>query len=507
MTIDINKENLKAGVIGAGTMGRGIAQVLAQSGIEVRLFDAKRDATESARKSIANVLARQVEKGRLDQESLDAIMARLKPVDDLADMRGVDIVIEAIVENLDIKIDLFRQLEEIVGDEAILATNTSSLSVTEISAGCKHPERVGGWHAFNPVPLMKLIEVIEGGLTATWVTDALKALARRTGHTPVLSQDMPGFIVNHAGRGLGTEGLRLIFEGIAPTYEVDRILKDVAGFRMGPFELADLVGVDVNLTVAESIYNQFAQEPRFRVTPYLTQRVAAGLLGRKVGRGYYRYSDSKPIPPPEMPVPPSRKLPVWVSNAEPTLGERVRTALLAEGVEVEAGRAPSEHAIIIVTPLDTDTSEACKAQGLDPRRTVAVEALFPLDKRRTLMCSPATDPVYRDAAHAVLAGSGIPVSVIRDSVGFVATRVVALIIAIGCDIAQQRIASPEDIDLAVRLGLGYPNGPLALGDSLGATNIVRVLEGLYRSYGDPRYRPSVWLSRRASLGISLLTDD
>jgi 3-hydroxybutyryl-CoA dehydrogenase len=507
MSLDIKKQDLKVGVIGTGTMGRGIAQVTAQAGIEVRMFDSKPGAVDAARKSISDALTKLVAKGSFTQERHDATMNNLKPAEGLDAMRDCDVVVEAIIEKLDAKIALFRELEGIVRDDAILATNTSSLSVTAIAAGCKHPGRVGGWHAFNPVPLMKLIEVVEGALTEPRVTQALLELARRVGHTAVLAKDMPGFIVNHAGRGIGSEGFRLLSEGVAPIHQIDRILREVAGFRMGPFELGDLIGVDVGLSVAESIYNQFYQEPRFRITPFMAQRVAAGLLGRKVKRGYYDYAEGSAAPIADDPVPAAAKMPVWVSDADPELAERVRTVLGNEGAQVEGGSRPSADALIVVTPVSKDTTSTCVEQGLDARRTVAVEALFPMNKRRTVMCSPATLPEYRDAAHALFAAGGVPVSMIRDSPGFVASRIVAHIISISCEIAQQRIASPKDIDLAVNLGLNYPSGPLAMGDALGAKRILAILDELHGFYGDPRYRPSAWLRRRAMLGLSLLHDD
>jgi len=196
-----------------------------------------------------------------------------------------------------------------------------------------------------------------------------------------------------------------------------------------------------------------------------------------------------------------------VSPADTDLAEKVRGAFIKGGAAVEGGAAPSSAAVIVVAPLGKDTTTCAVEQGLDATRTVAVDALFPLEKRITLMRSPATDRAALDAAHAMLAAGGVPVSVIRDSPGFVAQRVVAQIVSIGCDIAQQRIASPGDIDSAVRLGLGYPKGPLGMGDALGPKRILTILENLYATYGDPRYRPSIWLRRRALLGLSLLVED
>ncbi|MSQ19695.1 MAG: 3-hydroxyacyl-CoA dehydrogenase [Betaproteobacteria bacterium] len=507
MPIDATKSNLIVGVVGTGTMGRGIAQIAAQTGIETRMFDANAGAVDAARASIADVLAKQVEKGRLTKQALDDTMARLKGVASLSDLAPCDIVIEAIIERLDAKRDLFKALEAIVRADAIIASNTSSLSVTAMAAACAKPGRVAGYHFFNPVPLMKLVEVVDGTMTEPATCDALSKLATRMGHTPVRAKDMPGFIVNHAGRAFVPEALRIISEGIAEFHDVDKIMKDVAGFRMGPFELCDLVGFDVSHAVMESIYHQFYEEARFRITPLATQRVAAGLFGRKTKRGFYDYSSGVANVYADAPMPRANKLPVWVSKAEPAFAEKVRSAFVDTRVEFEGGAKPSAYALIVVTPLGQDTTTAVLEQGLDPRRTVAIDGLFPLVKRRTLMTSPATAPEYRDAAHAMLAAESVAVSVIKDSPGFVAPRIVAQIISIACDIAQQRIASPQDIDLAVRLGLNYPDGPLAMGDTLGPKRVLNILENLYAFYGDPRYRPSAWLKRRAMLGLSLLTED
>ena len=507
MTLDANKPDLKVGVIGTGTMGVGIAQIAAQAGIDTLLFDAKPGAVEAARNSIATVLGKQVEKGKLKQEAVDATMSHLRAAGSMQDFSGCDIVIEAIIEKLDAKRELLKQLEDIVRSDAILATNTSSLSVTALAAVCKHPGRVAGCHFFNPVPLMKIVEIVNGAVTEPWVGDALKAFSVRMGHNAVLANDMPGFIVNHAGRGFVPESLRVLSEGVADFHSIDRIMKETCGFRMGPFELQDMISWDVGQLVMESIYNQFYQEPRFKVTPLVSQRNAAGLYGRKVKRGFYDYATGQLVMPPEAAAPAAQKIPVWVSDAQADGAQMLRATLAKCGATVESGAKPSSEAIIMVTPLGKDTTTCIVEQGLDAKRTVAVDTLFGLDKRRTLMSSPATSKEYVTAAHGILAADGVPVSVIRDSAGFVAQRVVAMIVTIGCDIAQQRIASPKDIDLAVKMGLSYPHGPLGMGDAAGAMRILTVLENMCAFYQEPRYRPSPWLKRRALLGLSLLAED
>ena len=512
---DMQSPGLTLGIVGSGVMGRGIAQIAAQAGIRVLIYDSRENAGQEAMRSIDGVLARLVEKGKIDPLRYKEAISRIEVKGGLEAFTACDVVIEAIVEDLEAKRDLFRRLEGIVAENCILASNTSSLQVTSIAAVCRHPGRVGGFHFFNPVPLMKVVEVIRGALTDPWVADALSVLARRVGHTPVSAKDTPGFIVNHAGRGYGTEGLRVYGEGVAEFHVIDRILREQAGFRMGPFELLDLTGMDVSHPVMESIYNQFYQEPRFRPSPVTAQRLSAGLLGRKSGRGFYKYTGGIPEVPAVPQLPKRRPARVWVAPDNPpdgsgssSVGHEEMAALVGRlGGTLDSGRTPAPDSLCVAAPLGRDASNAAADLGLDARRTVAVDPLFGWDRHRVIMTTILTEPEVREAAFGLFGSDGVPVSVIRDSVGFVAQRVVAHIINIACDIAQQGIATPHDIDLAVKLGLGYPMGPLAWGDALGAMRVLRILQGLESLYGDPRYRPSPWLLRRARLGATLLAED
>jgi 3-hydroxybutyryl-CoA dehydrogenase len=366
-----------------------------------------------------------------------------------------------------------------------------------MAAACKRPGRVAGYHFFNPVPVMKIVEVVDGVLTEPWVTEALTALAQRFGHTPVRCNDTPGFIVNHAGRAYVPESLRVLSEGVADFATIDRILVDAAGFRIGPFGLMDLVGLDVAHAVMKSMYQQYFEEPKYRPSFIAEPRVAAGLLGRKTKRGWYEYSPDMQVPP-EAPAPKGKTFPIWGAP-------EVKQLLADLGARVEL--KPTPDAVCFVAPLGLDATAAALEHGLDPARSVAVDPLFGFSKRRTLMTTPVTRPEVRDAAHALLASDGVPVSVIKDSPGFVAQRVVAHIVNVGCDIVQMRIATPEDLDRAVMLGLGYPKGPLAMGDALGPKRIFNVLQNMHQLYQEPRYRPSPWLRRRAQLGASLLTPE
>ncbi|GAB3552411.1 3-hydroxyacyl-CoA dehydrogenase [Noviherbaspirillum agri] len=492
------------GVVGCGIMGRGIAQIAALAGSCVRLTDSREGAAVSARAELLATFGKLVEKGKLPPSAAESAGQRLQACASLDELAGCHVVVEAIVEDLNAKKSLFATLEGIVGPEAILATNTSSLSVTAIAAGLQHPERVAGFHFFNPVPLMKIVEAIGGFLTAPDVVDYLLALGKHWGHTAVRAKDTPGFIVNHAGRGYGTEGMRLLNEGIASVPTLDNILRDTAGFRLGPCELFDLTGLDVSHPVMESIYHQYYEEPRFRPQGLTRQMLVAGALGKKVGHGFYRYgADSKK----EAIAEPAHatKLPssVWLSQERPELAERVAVLVAAAGIPIESGARPSDTALCIVTPLGDDATTCCVREDLDGRRTVAVEALFDTSRRRVVMTTPATDADYLAMACGVFGATAVPVSVIRDSAGLVTQRVVAHIVNIACEIAQQGIADPQDIDRAVTLGLGYPVGPLAWGDQLGTKTVLTILKNLEQQTGDARYRPSPWLQRRALLGLSL----
>jgi 3-hydroxybutyryl-CoA dehydrogenase len=498
--LDVSRADLVAGVAGSGTMGRGIVQVLAQCGVRTLVFDAQPGAAQRARQALAGTFGKLVERGKLEREAADTALGRVEVLERLEALSPCHIVIEAIVEDLGAKRELFSRLEGIVGPDCILASNTSSLSVTAMAAACKRPQRVAGYHFFNPVPVMKIVEVVAAELTEPWVTDVLKALAQRFGHAPVACKDTPGFVVNHAGRAYVPEALRILSEGIADFATIDRILVDAAGFRLGPFGLMDLVGLDVSHAVMKSMYQQYFEEPKYKPSFLCEPRVAAGLLGRKTGRGWYGYEkDGTAMPVADQPVTKTKKPEsVW---AVPELRE------LLGKLEARMAAKPDAASVCFVAPLGKDASTSALELGLDPRRTVAVDPLFGFSKRRTLMPTPLTAREVKEAAHSLLASDGVPVSLINDSPGFVAQRVIAHVVNVGCDIAQMRIAAPEDLDRAVVLGLSYPRGPLAMGDAAGAARILVVLEAMHDFYQEPRYRPSPWLKRRAKLGASLLTPE
>ncbi|RYX98214.1 MAG: 3-hydroxyacyl-CoA dehydrogenase [Comamonadaceae bacterium] len=497
------------GVVGAGAMGRGIAQIAAQSGSVVKLFDLQPAASAKARGELLLQWDKLVSRGKLEAAAAEDHKSRLSTADTLEGLADCDLVIEAIVERLDVKQSFFGDLEKIVGAETVLVSNTSSLSVTAIAAKLAHPDRFAGYHFFNPVPLMRVVEVIAGLKTAEGTCAGLSEYARQMGHTPVRAQDTPGFIVNHAGRGYNTEALRIASEGIADYATIDRILRDQAGFRLGPFELLDLTGLDVSHPVMESIYHQYYEEARYRPNVITAQRLAGGVLGRKTGEGFYKYPDGVQQVAPEPPVPEVAEMPpVWVSPRASRRSELLQ--LLKDlGARIETGASASPQALVLVAPLGFDITTVAVVERLDPARTVGIDMLIDdaATKRRVLATNPATRSDMRDAAHALFARDGKPVSVIRDSGGFVTQRVVATIVNIASDICQQSVCTPKDLETAVTLGLGYPMGPLAMGDRYGPTNILEVLFNMQTVYGDQRYRPSPWLRRRGAIGLSLLHEE
>jgi 3-hydroxybutyryl-CoA dehydrogenase len=337
-------------------------------------------------------------------------------------------------------------------------------------------------------------------------------------------------LVNHAGRGLYTEGLRLLEERVADVAEIDGLLRDAAGFRMGPFELLDLTGLDVSGKVMDSIYEQFYQEPRFRPSSLVRPRIAAGLFGRKTQQGWYAYESAEPGSPARGEGTPARseesasrgigaqgngaqgnaaraaiapRLRVWI---DPAADEAAGMARLVAAVGGELHDSPGEVDLILVQFWGDDATGYCRTHGLDARRCVAVDPLPGLTRRRTLMQTVATEPEARDAARTVFE-SGVGCTIINDSLGFVVQRVLATIVNIAADIAQRGIAELADIEAAVALGLGYPRGPLSWGDQIGAGRVLMILDGLLEASGDPRYRASPWLRRRAALGLSLLTPE
>ncbi|UNZ16460.1 3-hydroxyacyl-CoA dehydrogenase [Streptomyces sp. 891-h] len=488
-------------VVGAGTMGRGIAQWAVTAGHTVELADARPEAVADAVAFVHAMLERAVAKGRTSRAAADRARAALVPLDspyDAAsgsahDGTAPELVIEAVLEDLDVKVELFTGLERTLPAATVFATNTSSLSVTRIGARLDDPGRLAGLHFFNPVPLMKLVEVVPGTATRAGVTELLTALVADSGHRPVTVADTPGFLVNHAGRGLVTEAFALLEESVAGHPALDRIARDVLGLRMGPFELMDLTGLDVTASVMDTVWDGFRHADRLRPSYLPANRLAAGLYGRKSRRGFYAYGEGEAGP--SLPEP-------LIEGGDPARAVRVTGSELAAPA---TPHEPGDDALVLVPTWGTSVAAAVAEQGLPAERTLGVDPLSLDTPRRVLAITPATgEDAVRDAV-AVLARDGHAVTVVRDTAGSVAQRLLASIVNVATGIAERGIAEPADIDAAVTLGLGYPRGPLAWGDEVGAARMLSLLRALHTETGDPRYRPTPWLAHRACLGLPLST--
>jgi len=492
-------------VIGVGVMGSGIAQIAAQSGHQTYLYDAKAGAAEQAKDKLAATFQKLVDKNKISSDQAEAANNNLIVAHELQDLKHCDLIVEAIIERLDIKQSLLGQLEDIVSEKTILASNTSSLSITAIAANCKHPERVVGYHFFNPVPLMKVVEVIQGLKTDPKIVDALNDLSRAFGHRPVVAKDTPGFIINHAGRAYSTEALKILNENVSNISEIDRILRDGVGFRMGPFELMDLTGLDVSHPVMESIYHQYYEEARYKPNPLTKQMLEAKQLGRKVGQGFYDYSTSSKNG--ESPAQITERLDqyptIWIGADFPEDKAHLENYLTHQNITLDTALTPQTDSLCLLACYGEDTTHAAQRFNVNPEHTVAIDLLYGIDKHRTLMSSLVTKANYVQAAHSIFNLDGITATVIAESVGFVAQRVLSMVINLGCDIAQQNIATVDDINAAVRLGLGYPFGPIEWGDQIGSKKVLLTLERISQITHDPRYRPSPWLQRRVALNLPL----
>ncbi len=490
------------GVVGAGAMGQGIVQVALQGGVTVILHDARDGGAEAGREAVFARLERLVEKGKLSETELAAAKDKLVAATGLGDFSKCDAVVEAIFEDLEVKQSLFAELEAIVSNDCLLASNTSSILIASIARTCRIRGRVAGLHFFNPVPLMKLVEVIRGPETSPEAVDALCKLGKRLGRTPVVAKDAPGFLVNYGGRAYTTEGMRLLHENVATPAGIDAIMRDCCGFRMGPCELMDLTGVDVNYPVTQIIYEGYDHDPRLKTSFPHRALLAAGNLGRKTGAGNFRYdekgkrTDTASTASGDFVSDADPAKQVFLPEPDPALKS------LAEELGLEILASDTGGCPILVALVGEDCSTYAHRTGVDYRRLVGVDMLF-ARQRVTLMHSPGADRQALASFASALTASGRKVTAIADSPGFVAQRICAMVANLGSEMAQIGLAAPAEIDLAMKLGLGYPLGPLELAESMGAKTCLEILVTIQQITGEDRYRPSLWLKRRAMLGLSM----
>ena len=491
-------------VIGAGSMGAGIAQLAAQSGHEVRLHDAQPGAAAAAVLRIAVDLEGAVKRGRLSGDEREAILQHIEVADPLEALSGCDLIVEAIVERLDVKQGLFRKLEEVVGPDAVFATNTSSISITAVAQGLKHPQRLIGWHFFNPATRMKLVEIIPGVETDPALAPILHALSAAWGKTSVDAPNAPGFIVNRVARPYYAEGLRLLAECIAPAAAIDRLLREAGGFALGPFELMDLIGLDVNLAVTESVFHATAYDPRY--APHLIQQemVRSNRLGRKSGRGFHSYEkDAAQLP--VICVDATGTPPQLRCSAQANLLQPLLKRLATAGVQMLLDdRLPDEtFAFGDVRIALTDGRTAAERSAQDGGHALLLLDLARDFSTTTLLAATASP---RAAAHlpelaAALAQAGIALLALADVAGLVLMRAVCCLGNEAADVMTWTRTSASDIDTAMCLGTAYPVGPLAWVDAISVSRVVNVLTNLQAHYGEVRYRRAPALTRAHFSGV------
>lgn len=483
-------------VIGAGAMGAGIAQVAAQSGHEVLLFDAREGAARAAVQRIGEQLKGRVDKGKTTAESVDETLRRLRPAGGLEQLAPAKLLIEAIVEDLAAKQSLFTSLEAIVDDDAILATNTSSISITAIGAQLRRPERLVGMHFFNPAVVMPLVEVVSGAATSARTAGLVYALAERWGKTPVHARSTPGFIVNRLARPFYSEALRLLQEGVASAATLDEIVRVSGGFRMGPFELMDLIGLDVNYSVTRSVFDAFYGDPRYAPSLIQLELVNAGFLGRKSGRGFFDYADGATKPDPDRA--PVEDLPGQIElNVDHPFGRALASRLGAAeipyaAVGCEAGEqwvAKTGAAILAVTD-GRSASRRAREEGVD-NMTLMDLMLDPATASGVAIAHSARcTPEARSATVGLLQAAGLVVYPLVDSPGLAVMRIVAMLANEACDAVHQRVCTASAADIAMRGGVNYPIGPIAWADRLGVRAVLDVVDHLHAHYAEPKYRAS-----------------
>lgn len=501
-------------VVGTGAMGAGIAQIAAAAGHVVRLFDNRPGAAAKAAEGIQAQFARLAEKGKMSAEAAQAAAARLRPADSIADLSDSQLVVEAIVENLQAKQQLFKELESLVATDCLLATNTSAISVTAIGAALAKPERLAGLHFFNPAPLMALVEVVSGLSTSQATADTLYATAAQWGKAPVHTRSTPGFIVNRVARPYYAEALRVMHEGGADPATLDACAREAGGFRMGPFELMDLIGHDVNLAVTKTVWNAFYNDQRFLPSLIQQELVDAGFFGKKTGRGFYDYREGTVHPQPQ--TEPARVSLSALQALQPgvvicgesaaaqALGVRLRAAGLVpqQAVSPDGRIAQVGNSVLFVTDGRTATRRAAEL-GLSNLVLIDLALDYTKATRLAISLAEQCSATAADTAIGLLQAAGFKLSRFRDIPGLSLMRTVAMLANEAADAVNQGVCDAKGADAAMRLGVNYPQGPLAWADEIGVGQVYMVLANLGAAYGEDRYRISPFIQQCVFAGRKL----
>ncbi len=489
------------GVIGAGVMGAGIAQVAAQAGHPVRLMDVREGAAAAAHAQIAKALDGQVANGRMEAGEREAVLARIRPVAAMAELAEAALVIEVIVEKLEPKQALLRELDALLGPDALIASNTSSISITALANGMPRPGRLVGMHFFNPVPLMKLVEVVSGAETESSVADAIYELSRRWGKAPVHAKSTPGFIVNRIARPYYAETLALLLEQAGTPAQLDRALRSV-GFRMGPCELMDLIGHDTNFLVTQSVFEANFGDKRYM--PSLVQKalVDGGRLGRKVGKGFYEGVPAAPAPVERAD---GQALPARVLHGEGVLVDGLAQAMDAAGLSFQRVSQSSWAGLTLgALQLRLSTGRCAAELACEAGHAELAVIDWPVSGPRTealaLAFAPRCPEAARMQALQLFAAMGWAPLVLRDVPGLVVARTLAMLVNEGADAVWQGVCDEAAADQAMKLGVNYPAGPFEWLAQLGAARVIETLDALFESSRSERYRVSPLLRHRRWAG-------
>ncbi|PCI57756.1 MAG: 3-hydroxyacyl-CoA dehydrogenase PaaC [Gammaproteobacteria bacterium] len=487
------------GVIGAGAMGAGIAQVAASAGHVVYLHDQNSNAITTGINNINTGLKKQVKRGKMTEEDRLALIDRIRPTTNINDLANTGLIVEAIIESLEIKQSLFAKLEEICSSSTILATNTSSLSITSIAAKLTTPKRFVGMHFFNPAPILKLVEVVTGLATDQRVAQTIYNTAKKWGKSPVYTKSSPGFIVNRVARPFYAEGLRVLEEGGASVSTLDTIMRETANFRMGPFELMDLIGHDVNYAVTCSVFNAYYQDPRFKPSLYQQELVNAGFLGCKSGKGFYDYNnDEKPSYSEEsiQAIPKNVLVDGDLGVASPLI-DLIKNSQLSSKINADSTESKLVvDAVTIVLTNGLSASEVARKSNQENLIVFDLAFDYLSSNRIVLAKAEQASDLALNTAIGFFQALGKKVTVINDIPGLLVMRTVCMLANEAADAVNQNVASAVDVDIAMCKGVNYPKGPLLWADELGVDTVFTVLTNLQESYGEDRYRPSILLRKK-----------
>lgn len=497
----------KIGVVGAGAMGAGIAQIAAAAGHTVRLLDNREGAARQAIETIQAQFAKLAAKGKMTAEAAQAAGQRLQPASAVAELADTGLIIEAIVENLEVKRQLFRELETLCDAGCIFATNTSSISVTSIAAGLSNPKRLVGMHFFNPAPLMALVEIISGLATDADLAQSLFETAKAWGKTPVFAKSTPGFIVNRVARPFYAEALRLLHEGAADCATLDAIVREAGGFKMGPFELMDMIGHDVNFAVTQSVWRAFYNDPRFLPSLIQQELVDAGFLGKKTNRGFYDYAPNAVRLPPQTEGPsalPNHITVCGTSKAANALARRLTAAKIHfNSATAQDNRIAEVDGVVIFETDGRTATQRAHATGIQALVLVDIALDYDKASRMALCVAQQASSHAHAAAVGLYQAADYAVSMLNDVPGLAVMRTVAMLANEAADAVNQGVCDASGADIAMRLGVNYPRGPLAWADDIGVEKIQTVLRHLSEFYGEDRYRISPLIQQAVYAGRTI----